>query len=300
MSHRLRYNGACSRQKAMARAEIRGWFMNRQDRANAVDREVSARLLPEAALEALGGWWGQNAVRLTDGTPSAHTVRYTPSRWAHITTWPSMMASTFQAGDADVSRTQVASIVADALERGAYEEALVATYVWGKGKSGSPAGSGPATLHKILLGTEGLNAILASVVNTLREQDAEAAYAELRGRIAGFGPSFYSKFLYFAGKSVRAASGTQPLILDQVLARRMRSLAQAVGRETGYDPDGSIARWVWRDTNWSPHRYAIYLSFMQAASRQVAATHSWPSNATPDLLEYALFTTSWVESAEAT
>ncbi|MGW5505786.1 8-oxoguanine DNA glycosylase OGG fold protein [Streptomyces rochei] len=208
----------------------------------------------------MGGWWGQNAVRLTDGTPGAHTVRYTSSRWAHITTWPSMMASTFQAGDADVSRTQVASIVADALERGAYEEALVATYVWGKGKSGSPAGSGPATLHKILLGTEGLNAILASVVNTLREQDAEAAYAELRGRIAGFGPSFYSKFLYFAGKSVRAASGTQPLILDQVLARRMRSLAQAVCRETGYDPDGSIARWVWRDTNWSPHRYAIYLS----------------------------------------
>ncbi len=195
MSHRLRYNGACSRQKAMGRAEmgraeIRGWFMNRQDRANAVDREMSARLMPDAALEALGGWWGQNAVRLTDGTPGAHTVRYTPSRWAHITTWPSMMASTFQAGDADVSRTQVASIVADALERGACEEALVATYVWGKGKGGSPAGSGPATLHKILLGTEGLNAILASVVNTLREQDAEAAYAELRGRIAGFGPSF--------------------------------------------------------------------------------------------------------------
>ncbi len=84
MSHRLRYNGACSRQKAMGRAEIRGWFMNRQDRANAVDREMSARLLPDAALEALGGWWGQNAVRLTDGTPGAHTVRYTPSRWAHI------------------------------------------------------------------------------------------------------------------------------------------------------------------------------------------------------------------------
>ncbi|MEU9352433.1 hypothetical protein AB0D65_15865 [Streptomyces griseoloalbus] len=103
----------------------------------------------------------------------------------------------------------------------------------------------------------------------------------------------YTKFLYFASKSVRSAAGPQPLILDQVLAQRIRSLAQAVSRETGHDPDGSIARWVWRDTNWSPHRYAVYLSFMQAASRQASETPSWPSDATPDRLGYALFSTSW-------
>ncbi|GGU01959.1 hypothetical protein GCM10010272_53860 [Streptomyces lateritius] len=32
--------------------------------------------------------------------------------------------------------------------------------------------------------------------------------------------------------------------LERVLARRLRSLAQAVGREAGHDPDGSIASWV--------------------------------------------------------
>ncbi|MCX5336439.1 hypothetical protein OG773_45055 [Streptomyces sp. NBC_00140] len=198
-------------------------------------------------------------------------------------------------GDAGISRAQAASIVADALRREAFREALVATYVWGKGKSGSPGGSGPASLQKILT-VEGLDTALARAVTTLSERSAEAAYAGFQGLVPGFGPSFYTKFLYFAGKTVVLATGPQPLVLDRVLARCLRSLAQAVGRETGHDPDGSIANWVWRDRNWSPHRYAIYLSFMQAAARQLAASSSWPSDASPDLLEYALFATTWQAS----
>ena len=225
-------------------------------------------------------------------TPGAHTVRYNPSRWAQITPWPSALAPAPPVGDAEISRAQVASIVADALQREAYREALVATYVWGKGKSGSPGGSGPATLHKILT-AKGLDTALARAVTTLSEHSAEAAYADLQDRIPGFGPSFYTKFLYFTGKTVLSATGPQPLVLDRVLAQRLRSLAQAVGRETGHDPDGSIATWVWRDRNWSPHRYALYLSFMQAAADQAAARGTWPSDASPDLLEYALFSASW-------
>ncbi|MFE5214042.1 MULTISPECIES: hypothetical protein [unclassified Streptomyces] len=49
--------------------------MTRQDRANAVDREMAVRLLPDAALGALGRWWSENAARLADETPSSHTVR---------------------------------------------------------------------------------------------------------------------------------------------------------------------------------------------------------------------------------
>ncbi|MFC9932303.1 hypothetical protein [Streptomyces sp. NPDC127190] len=266
--------------------------MNRQGRADAVDREMATRLLPDPALQALSRWWSRNEMRFTDGTPGAHTVRYTPSRWAQITPWPRALASTSDAGDAAISRAQAASIVADALRRDAFREALVATYVWGKGKSGSPGGSGPASLRKILA-FEGLDTALARAVATLSERSAEAAYAGLQGLVPGFGPSFYTKFLYFAGKTVAPATGPQPLILDRVLARRLRSLAQAVGRETGHDPDGSIASWVWRDRNWSPHRYAVYLSFMQAAASHAAATGNWPSNTSPDLLEYALFNASF-------
>ncbi|MGW0171814.1 8-oxoguanine DNA glycosylase OGG fold protein [Streptomyces sp. NPDC003343] len=266
--------------------------MSKQERADAVDLVMASRLLPDAALQALGRWWSEKTAEFADGTPGAHTVRYTPSRWAKITPWPSALVSASHVGDAEISRAKVASIVADALRREAFREALVATYVWGKGKRGSPGGSGPASLQKILT-AEGLDTALACAVTALSEHSAEAAYAGLQGLVPEFGPSFYTKFLYFAGKVVPSATGPQPLVLDRVLARRLRSLAQVVGRETGHDPDGSIASWVWRDRNWSPHRYAVYLSFMQAAAGQAAATGTWPSDASPDLLEYALFSASW-------
>lgn len=164
----------------------------------------------------------------------------------------------------------MAPAVADALRREGFREVLVATYVWGKGKRGTPGGSGPATLHKILA-AEGLDAALARAVATWGEHSAKAAYAGLQSLVPEFGPSFYTKFLYFVGKTVPSASGPQPLILDRVLARRVRSLALTVGRETGHDPDGSITSWVWRDRNWSPHRYAVHLSFIHVTARQLAA-----------------------------
>ncbi|MEU1465496.1 hypothetical protein ABZ467_33485 [Streptomyces sp. NPDC005727] len=188
---------------------------------------------------------------------------------------------------------QVTSMVVNTLARETLREALVATYVWGKGKSGSPGGSGPATLHKILAAEDLLDEALDDAVTVLSRHGAVASYEGLRGRIPGFGPSFFTKFLYFAGKTVKPANGPEPLILDRVLARRLRSLAQAVGRETGHDPDGSVAAWVWRDQDWSPHRYKIYPSFMHAAAHQAAATDGWPSDASPDLLEYALFSGAW-------
>ncbi|MEU3854879.1 hypothetical protein [Streptomyces sp. NPDC029554] len=253
---------------------------------------MAARPLPDAAVRELGRWWSGCGAEFADGTPGAHTVRYTPSRWTRIAPWPSALASRSHTGDSGVSRAQVVSIVADTLRREAFEEALVATYVWGKGKRGSPGGNGPASLRKIL-SVESLDTALARGVTALSEHGAEAAYAGLQGLVPGLGPSFSTKFFYFVGKTVPSATGPQPLVLDRVLARRLRSLAQAVGRETGHDPDGSIANWVWRDGNWSPHRYAVYLSFMEAAARQAAASSTWPSDASPDLLEYALFSTSW-------
>ncbi|MFF3467701.1 hypothetical protein [Streptomyces sp. NPDC002619] len=266
--------------------------MNRQDRADAVNREMASRLLPDVALRALGRWWNENAVTYADGTPSAHTVRYTPSRWAQITPWPSALTPTSHIGDAWVSRAEVTSIVADALRRDAVMEALVATYVWGKGKRGTPRGSGPATLRKILA-AEGLDTALATAVAALCEHSSREAYATLHQQIPEFGPSFFTKFLYFAGKTLRPAQGPEPLILDRVLSLRLRSLAATVGRETGHDADGSVAAWVWADWNWSPHRYEVYLSFLHAAAHQMAGTHGWPSDVAPDLLECALFNTTW-------
>ncbi|MFI1415695.1 hypothetical protein ACH4Y0_38125 [Streptomyces sp. NPDC020707] len=267
----------------------------RQERADAVDREMAARLLPDAAVRALGRWWETNAAAYADGTPGAHTVRYTPGRWAQITPWPGALAPTSAGGDAAVSRAEVASAVADALRREALQEALVATYVWGKGKRGTPGGSGPSTLHKILA-FDGLDTALATAVTALRKHGAPQAYAALQGQVPGLGPAFFTKFLYFTGIALPPAHEPRPLILDRVLSRRLRSIAVAVGRESRHDVDGSVAAWVWSDSSWSAHRYQVYLSFMHAAANQLAEGNSWPSGTAPDLLECALFTTSWETS----
>ncbi|MEU9210697.1 hypothetical protein AB0D27_22770 [Streptomyces sp. NPDC048415] len=269
--------------------------MNRQDCADAVDREMAARLLPGPVVRALGRWWEANAAAYADGTPGAHTVRYTPSRWAQITPWPKVLAPTSAGSDAAVSRTEMASAVADALQRDAFREALVATYVWGKGKRGTRGGSGPSTLHKILA-FDGLDTALAAAVTALREHGAPQAYAALQGQVPGLGPAFFTKFMYFTGIAVPSACGPRPLILDRVLARRLRQMAAAVGRKSGHDADGSVAAWVWSDNNWTAHRYQVYISFMHAAAEQMAAGGNWPSGAAPDLLECALFSTSWEAS----
>lgn len=52
----------------------------------------------------------------------------------------------------------------------------------------------------------------------------------------------------------------------------MRPLAAAVGRETGHGPDGSVATWVWRDQDRSPHRYQVHLSYLHAAAPPQAAS----------------------------
>ncbi|WP_454325275.1 8-oxoguanine DNA glycosylase OGG fold protein [Streptomyces glaucescens] len=207
--------------------------------------------------------------------------------------WPAGLASTSHAGDARVSRAEVTGMVADALRREAFREALVATYVWGKGKSGTPGGSGPWTLQKILAAGILLDAALAASVTALREKGAVDAYTVLHKAVPQFGPSFSTKFLYFAGQALPTVPGLQPLILDRVLSLRLRPLAAAVGRESGLDPDGTVAAWVWAEWDWTPHRYSVYLSFMHSAARQIAGTKAWPSGAAPDLLEYALFSGVW-------
>ncbi|GGZ81435.1 hypothetical protein GCM10010371_46150 [Streptomyces subrutilus] len=271
--------------------------VDRQDRLDALDREMAARPLPGTALTALGHWWDERPRTPSDPNTrphDRHAVGYTPNHWDGITPWPCHLAPPSEAGDAEVNRAQVTSAVADALRREAFTEALVATYVWGKGKSGTPGGSGPATLRKILT-AEDIDASLSAAVTALADRGPKAAYAVLHRKIPGWGPSFSTKFLYFAGRAQPLAGGPdpqprpQPLILDRVLSLRLRSFAVEAGRASGIDPDGSAAAWAWSGWGWSPHRYGVYLSFMQAASRQLAATDSWPSDAAPDLLEYALF-----------
>ncbi|MEU4189893.1 hypothetical protein [Streptomyces griseoluteus] len=203
------------------------------------------------------------------------------------TPWPSALAPHSFTGDGRVSRAQVTSWSPTRWRARRSERHWPPPTCGGRERAAPPGGSGPTTLHKILAAEDLLDEALDDAVTVLSRHGAVASYEGLRGRIPGFGPSFFTKFLYFAGKTVKPANGPEPLILDRVLARRLRSRAQAVGRETGHDPDGAVAAWVWRDQDWSPHRYKIYLSFMHAAAHQAAATDGWPSDASPALLDTA-------------
>jgi hypothetical protein len=82
--------------------------------------------------------------------------------------------------------------------------------------------------------------------------------------IPHLGPSFGTKFLYFAGYD-RAANGPQPLIMDQYVAL-------ALNRLCGLS---------WPTNGWSTSQYADYLD----------CAHTWATmwRTSPDVIERVLF-----------
>ncbi|MFE2531529.1 hypothetical protein [Streptomyces sp. NPDC059371] len=137
----------------------------------------------------------------------------------------------------------------------------------------------------------GLDAALAAAVTARRDHGSPQAYAALHRQVPGSGRPSSPSSSTSPAPPYRPAHGPRPLILDRVLARRLRQMAAAVGRESGHDADGSVAARVWSDSNWTPHRYQVYLSFMHAAANQLAEADRWSASAAPGLLECELFTT---------
>lgn len=105
-----------------------------------------------------------------------------------------------------------------------------------------------------------------------------AAYRRLRSAIAGLGPAFFTKFLYFVGGAVPDVPGPRPLILDRRIARVLRAYATRLGEEAGLGEAAKLAAWLWSDGGWTPHRYDMYLRWMHGATGQLAAsTHRPPA-----------------------
>ena len=214
-----------------------------------------------------------------DEIVSGHTIKFDPQRWTAL---GDLLPDTAATGL--ISRADVGAVAVACSRSGRWLPLLVASYVWGQGL----IGYGPARLERIL-GTDesGTHAAqeraegsLAAAVKALRVESARRAYEVLRGDegITHLGPAFFTKFLYFAGMEVAAASGPQPLILDERLANRMRSVW-----ESRQVPD---AAWRWTDGGWTAYRYEVYLSFLVNAAEALSAQgQAW----TPDLVELMLF-----------
>jgi hypothetical protein len=145
-------------------------------------------------------------------------------------------------------------------------QALVASAVWGTGN----AGRGRARRLRIFEGgwtTVGEK--LAEVTAVLRERGPDAAYGRLHGQVnavKNLGPSFGTKFLYFAGYD-HAPGGRRPLILDQYVAK-------ALNRLCGWD-------WPTTQGGWKPAQYTLYLD----------TAHQWANEwaTDPDVIERVLF-----------
>ncbi|MET7373437.1 hypothetical protein [Micromonospora arida] len=188
-----------------------------------------------------------------------------------------------------LSREAVTGVARQCRERELWLPLLVTSFAWGWGSRGF----GPTRLRWVLNGKAGLPGLptseieerLATAVDALDRRGAGAAYQSLfdTGRISAFGPAFFTKFLYFAGRADKARCPA--LILDARLARQMRSFWQRRTHQP-YAVNGPSARWLWQGPRWSPRRYLIYLAFMSRAATQLSMSgERW----TPELIELLLF-----------
>ncbi len=157
---------------------------------------------------------------------------------------------------------------------------LTASFIWGWGT----AGYGQRRLRDIRAAAgdrlePSLETALDAAAKDPASPDAIAGYACLYGgydyqdraaagqppwsRLHGFGPAFFTKFLYFSTPGA--------LILDNRLANAVHRLSQLPNLVTR---DGqSLA--------WTPYRYSVYLHWMTQTARTVGVA--------PDLLELTLF-----------
>ncbi|MFF0483594.1 hypothetical protein [Streptomyces sp. NPDC004435] len=258
-----------------------------QGLADSLDERMLELLLPASAVESLGRWLAdpERGQGYANGT-GTHSVRYRPSAWKAVAPWPGTFADRAAAESASVSRAEVMAAVRAAERSENWAEAFVATQVWGYGDRGY----GPHRTCQVLA-RPGVEAVLTEAVSLLVDRGAVAAYERL-DTLHGLGPAYFTKFLYFAGQALSDMKGPRPLILDSVLAGVLRRHATKVGLAAGYEWSERIARWIWRRSGWSSHRYDVYLRWMYAANEQLeAASIDWP--AAPDVLELALFSSAW-------
>ncbi|MEV0933003.1 hypothetical protein ACIBMX_29615 [Streptomyces phaeochromogenes] len=273
--------------------------MGRQDLADALDDELGKRLLPPTAVRALGRWLAGSGAQYVTGA-GGHAVEYVPAQWSGVEPWPVELPERSRTGTARISRDQVAASTRRAAESSQWSEALVASYVWGQGRTGY----GPHRLKEILAEPT-VDDALAMAGAILHREGALAAYRGLRGAVKGLGPAFFTKFLYFLDQrhvldqgcslnlAADAPAAPRALILDQRVARVMRAHAARVGADMALATASDVAAWIWSDSGWTSHRYGVYLGWIHSATGQLAAAGiGWPGSR-PDVLELALFDGVW-------
>jgi 8-oxoguanine DNA glycosylase-like protein len=242
-----------------------------QARKEAAEYPVSG-----ADADMLRGECSRKAADLGPDGVRSHRVRFPVTTWDEPTGLPDGVPRT-----GCISRGDVLDIGVQ-VRAGARtaSDLLAASFIWGWGT----AGYGPRRLRNIRAAAgdrleSSLQGALDAAGRDPASPDPVAGYAYLYGgydyqdraapgqppwsRLHGFGPAFFTKFLYF---SIPGA-----LILDNRLANAVHKLSKLPNLVTG---DG-------RSLTWTPYRYAVYLHWMTQTARSVRVA--------PDLLELTLF-----------
>lgn len=195
------------------------------------------------------------------GSPAQPPIEWPRERW--ITAFPhytEALRALPALIDRQIVREKCQQAAADA---NSAQWAFIVVMAWGYGKQ---VGYGPWRTHRVLSQTTSAAERLATVAQTLVDDDAVAAYGRLAHEgdcnLRGLGPAFGTKYLYFC---------------------------QPIGRETtALILDSLVAQWLRQETElhlnplrWSVATYRKYLEKM----------HEWAFvlKCKPDDLEYCIF-----------
>lgn len=242
---------------------------------------------------------GKQAALLND--PDGHTVKLSPEFWTALPDW-GRVAEALGAPDR-ISRGDVFRIMQRGAECRDRLPGFVASYAWGSGTGGL----GASRLERIFQKTtpDEARQRLQSAVALMDAEGPVEAYRALRGdrtgtlpdgtktavKLGELGPSFFTKYLYFASRASHLDPGQpQPLILDQVVAARLRTRTEAlVSQNPELGDPAELAKWAWASGGWSAGRYKAYLAWAEAATAHLrnATTNQWPTRT--DAIELAVF-----------
>ncbi len=239
--------------------------------------EASHHRIHDDQIPVLRELCSRRVVDLGQGGVRAHCVPFSLTAWREFAEClPEAVRAQEQICRGDVF--DLASQVLREVRRAV--DLLTASFVWGMGKTGY----GPHRYREICAAASGdLEQVLRRVLNEISDGQGcagpVARYAQFYGgdnyehraapgderwsRLPGFGPAFFTKFLYFSTPGA--------LILDARIARSVENIS---GLPHLVNSDGTVPAWT-------PYRYCVYLHWMNQTAQTVGIAS--------DLLEVTLF-----------